>query len=145
VRRTAHGIPHILATGYRGLGLGAGYAFAEDNLCLLADTVVTLSAQRSRWFGPEAATPYGVSNLDSDLYQQRVNQSGVVERLLAQPAPLGPSPQARDLARGYAAGYNRYLAQLAPASKGEPGCGVAQPPAGRTPRRHLDPPHLGPL
>lgn len=110
VRRTAHGIPHILAADYRGLGFGAGYAFAEDNLCLFADTVVTLSAQRSRWFGAEASTTYGVDNLDSDFHQQAVNQSGVVERLLAAPAPLGPSRQARDLARGYAAGYNRYLA-----------------------------------
>jgi acyl-homoserine-lactone acylase len=122
VRRTAYGIPHILAADYRGLGLGAGYAFAEDNLCLFADTVVTLSAQRSRWFGAEASTTYGVNNLDSDLYHRWVNRSGVVERLLAQPAPLGPSRQARDLARGYAAGYNRYLAETTVAGLPDAAC-----------------------
>jgi len=122
VRRTEYGIPHILAADYRGLGLGLGYAFAEDNLCMFADTVVTLSGQRSRWFGAEAITRYGVNNLDSDLYHQWVNQSGVVERLLAQPAPLGPSRQARDLARGYAAGYNRYLAETTVAGLPDAAC-----------------------
>ncbi|NKE61134.1 peptidase S45 [Lentzea sp. PSKA42] len=100
IRRTSYGIPHVLAADYRGVGQGLGYAFAEDNACVMADIVVTLSAERSRWFGPD--------NLASDLYYQRVNQSTVVERHLA-----GVSKQARDLVRGYVAGFNRYLAQAA--------------------------------
>src|SRR5690349_16350798 len=111
IRRTAFGIPHILASDYRGLGLGAGYAFAQDNLCVLADDVVTLSGQRSLFFGPDGTTVYGDNNLASDLYHTWVNQSLVVELLLASPAPIGPSQQARDLVRGYVAGYNRYLAE----------------------------------
>ena len=47
-------------------------------MCLLADAVVTLSAQRSRWFGTDGNTINlsggGVDNLDSDLYHQWVNQ-----------------------------------------------------------------------
>ena len=35
------------------LGFGAGYAYAEDNLCTLANEIVTVRAQRSRFFGPE--------------------------------------------------------------------------------------------
>ncbi|WP_394619813.1 penicillin acylase family protein [Lentzea sp. JNUCC 0626] len=97
IRRTSYGIPHVLAGDYRGAGEGLGYAFAQDNVCVMAEIVVTLAAQRSRWFGPE--------NAASDLYYQRLNQSKVVERALAS----GPSKQARDLVRGYAAGYNRYL------------------------------------
>lgn len=98
IRRTSYGIPHVLASDYRSLGLGLGYAFAEDNACVMADIVVTLSAERSKWFGPE--------NLDRDLYHQRLNESKVVEREI--PAQ---SRQARDLVRGYAAGFNRYLSQ----------------------------------
>ncbi|MEV4313772.1 penicillin acylase family protein [Actinocrispum sp. NPDC049592] len=120
VRRTSYGIPHILAADYRGLGLGLGYAFAEDNACVMADIAVTLSAERSRWFGPDAAGASGSSNLDSDLYHQRVNQSHVVERLLA--APQGPSQQARNLVRGYVAGYNRYLAEKGVANLPDPAC-----------------------
>lgn len=106
IRRTSYGIPHIRAADYRTAGLGLGYAFAEDNACMMADIVVTLSAQRSRWFGQDATTESGENNLVSDLYHQRVNQSGVIERALR-----GTSQQARDLVSGYVAGFNRYLAK----------------------------------
>ena len=33
VRRTSHGIPHVLANDYASLGYGYGHAFAQDNLC----------------------------------------------------------------------------------------------------------------
>jgi Penicillin amidase len=54
IRRTEYGIPHILADDYGSLGYGYGYAFAQDNLCVLADRVVTLRGDRSRYFGPTA-------------------------------------------------------------------------------------------
>ncbi|MCA2218750.1 acylase [Jidongwangia harbinensis] len=114
VRRTEYGIPHIRAHSWWGLGLGAGYAFAEDNLCLLAQQIVTLDGERSRWFGPAGG------NVESDLYHRWVNQTRVVERALA--APSGPSPEARRLARGYAAGYNRYLARTGVAGLPESVC-----------------------
>lgn len=120
IRRTAHGVPHILASNYRGLGEGVGYAYAEDNLCVLADTVLTVSAERSRWFGPDARTVYGDNNLVSDLYHQQVNQSRVVEKLLTGPGR--PSRQVRDMVRGYAAGYNRYLAHTGVANLPDPAC-----------------------
>jgi acyl-homoserine-lactone acylase len=122
IRRTEHGVPHIVATSYRGLGLGAGYAYAEDNLCVLADSVVTLSGERSRWFGPDATNSLGQSNLDSDFVHRQVNQSRVIEALLAKPVPLGPSRDARELMRGYAAGYNRYLAERSVADLPDPTC-----------------------
>src|SRR3954462_15968612 len=51
IRRTAYGIPHIEARSFAGLGFRYGYAFAQDNICEMADTYVTVDAQRSRWFG----------------------------------------------------------------------------------------------
>lgn len=102
IRRTEYGIPHVRADDWRGLGRGEGYAFAEDNLCLLAEQIVTLDGERSRWFGAVD------DNVASDIYHTWVNQTRVVERALA--APTGPSPTARDLVEGYAAGYNEYLA-----------------------------------
>src|SRR5213596_3281893 len=53
IRRTAHGIPHILAKDYEGAGYGYGYAIAQDNICVLADTYLTVRAQRSRYFPPD--------------------------------------------------------------------------------------------
>lgn len=56
IRRTRFGVPHIRAQDERGLGYGIGYAYAQDNLCLLANEIVTVNAQRSRYFGPEQVT-----------------------------------------------------------------------------------------
>ncbi|WP_206297376.1 penicillin acylase family protein, partial [Pseudomonas viridiflava] len=49
VRRTTFGVPHIVAADERGLGYGIGYAYAQDNLCLLANEIVTVNGERSRY------------------------------------------------------------------------------------------------
>src|SRR5688500_17827948 len=51
IRRDTHGIPHILAADFAGMGFGYGYAIAEDNICTLAETYVTVRAERSRYEG----------------------------------------------------------------------------------------------
>jgi acyl-homoserine-lactone acylase len=129
IRRTEYGIPHILARDYGSLGFGYGYAFAQDNLCVLADRVVTLRGQRSRYFGPTADPddPFAdeedaTSNLASDVYYRGVRQSGVVRRLLARPAPLGPTAELREMVDGYVAGYNRYLRDTGVAQLPDPTC-----------------------
>ncbi|MGA5821535.1 penicillin acylase family protein [Kitasatospora sp. NPDC094028] len=109
IRRTEYGIPHVLAHDFRGLGYGYGYAFAQDNLCELANQVVTLRGERSRWFGPDARTPGDGANLAGDTYHQGLLRSGTVRRLLDQPAPVGPTEDVRRMVEGYAAGYDRYL------------------------------------
>ena len=53
IRRTEYGIPHIKAHSWGGVGFGFGYAFAKDNICTMADTYVTVDAQRSKYFGPD--------------------------------------------------------------------------------------------
>ena len=42
ISRTRFGIPHVRANDYASLGFGMAYAYAQDNVCLLADQVVTL-------------------------------------------------------------------------------------------------------
>ena len=37
IRRTAHGIPHIEAKTFGGVAFGYGYAFAQDNICPIAE------------------------------------------------------------------------------------------------------------
>ncbi|WP_433420572.1 penicillin acylase family protein [Microtetraspora malaysiensis] len=125
IRRTEYGIPHISAKDYGGLGFGYGYAFAQDNLCVLASWAVTLRGERSRYFGATAKSDDPVSpvtNLASDVYYKSVADSGVVRRLLARPAPVGPSDELRRLVDGYAAGYNRYLADTGVANLPDPTC-----------------------
>jgi acyl-homoserine-lactone acylase len=129
IRRTAYGIPHILASDYGSLGYGYGYAFAEDNLCVLADWVITLRGERSRYFGPNADTGDSLAgdedardNLSSDVYYRGLRQASVVRRLLARPAPLGPTAELREMVDGYVAGYNRYLRDTGVANLPDPTC-----------------------
>ncbi|TQS30506.1 penicillin acylase family protein [Microbispora sp. KK1-11] len=125
IRRTEYGIPHITAKDYGGLGFGYGYAFAQDNLCTLASWVVTLRGERSRYFGPKAESDdpvRPVTNLAGDVYYKSVAESGVVRRLLARPAPVGPSAELRRLVDGYVAGYNRYLEDTGVANLPDPTC-----------------------
>nr|AGS49399.1 hypothetical protein [uncultured bacterium esnapd4]QEO74985.1 omn10 [uncultured bacterium] len=111
IRYTEHGIPHIIASNHLGLGYGFGYASAKDNLCVLADTYLTVAGRRSRFFGQDGPANSGVgsasNNLNSDLHFQRINGSGVIDRYARS-----VSPPVRDLIRGYVNGYNRYLAQM---------------------------------
>jgi acyl-homoserine-lactone acylase len=115
VRYTEYGIPHIRAKDYASLGFGTGWAQAADQVCTLADGFVTVRGERSRFFGAEAKTDFSLSsasdNLASDLYFRGVREAGTVENLLAEPAPRGPSQQAKELMRGFAAGYNTWLKQ----------------------------------
>ncbi len=126
IRRTEFGIPHILAGEFDSLGYGYGYAFAQDNMCALADVLLTVDGDRSRYFGP--ATDSGdqingpLTNLDSDVYHRWVDDSGLVEKAVNQPAPLGPTTQVRQLMAGYAAGVDRYLADTGVVNLPDPTC-----------------------
>ncbi|WP_296232859.1 acylase [Pseudomonas sp. UBA4617] len=106
IRRTSYGVPHIVAKDERGLGYGIGYAYAQDNLCLLGNEVLTVSGERSRYFGASGKTLEQRDNLASDLFFTWLNSPSAVNAFLqAQP----DSVQA--LLAGYASGYNRALAE----------------------------------
>ncbi|WP_394616843.1 penicillin acylase family protein [Lentzea sp. JNUCC 0626] len=89
-------VPHVVAAHHRGLGDGIGYGQAKAHLCDLA-----------KLFAEFAADPQF-----RDLERRKV-----VEAIVAQPPPIGPTRQVRDLFTGYVQGYNRYAAR-------NPGCGA---------------------
>jgi acyl-homoserine-lactone acylase len=96
VLRTSYGIPHIQATDWGSLGYGYGYAFAQDNVCVLAREVLAATGTQSRWFG--AAT------LNADRVYKMANSAARVDA-----AWQTIDADTRHLLSGYAAGYNRYL------------------------------------
>ncbi|WP_233282020.1 bifunctional acylase PvdQ [Pseudomonas mangiferae] len=120
IRWTAYGVPHIKAADERGLGYGIGYAYAKDNLCLLADEIVTARGERARFFGREGQSSAEVDNVTSDLFFRWLNEAPALDRFLnAQREPV------RHLLQGYVQGYNRYLrdtafAQQPLACRGQP-------------------------
>ncbi|WP_439382283.1 penicillin acylase family protein [Amycolatopsis lexingtonensis] len=126
LRYTEHGIPHIVAKDFAGLGYGYGYAAATDNVCELANIYLTVSAQRSKYLGPGGdgypSLSEAANNLHSDLFFQRINDSGIVDRLAAQPAPQGPRPEVRQIVSGYVKGFNAYLARTGRSGISDPAC-----------------------
>ena len=124
IRTTSYGVPHVLAKDMAGAGFGFGYAFAREELCTVADRWVTVRGERSRFFGPEGVRDgqQEATNLQSDFYWKRVLALDLVGRELRQAPPVGPTPEVRELIRGYAAGYNRYLADVGVAGIPDPRC-----------------------
>jgi len=106
IRRTSFGVPHIRASDERGLGFGIGYAYAQDNLCLLANEVVTVSGERARFFGPEQSTLEERNNVTSDVFFAWLNTPEAVASFWA-----AQSPPIQQRIEGYVAGYNRYLTE----------------------------------
>jgi acyl-homoserine-lactone acylase len=115
IRRTEFGVPHIVAPDEKGIGFGVGYAYAQDNFCLLADSVVTVAGERSKYWGLQASykSTYGteIPNPASDLYYKVINAPELVDLSWNNQ----PSDSA-DLLKGYAAGVNRYLNETGRAS-----------------------------
>ncbi|MFM0642757.1 penicillin acylase family protein [Paraburkholderia bryophila] len=112
ISRTAYDIPHIEANDWAGLGYGYGYAQATDDLCTLADGFVTWRGERSRYFGPAAqAKAYSTigrpANIDTDFYFRFLVDDTALATFEKQ-----QSGEAQALARGFAAGYDRYLREL---------------------------------
>ncbi|MFT5681559.1 MAG: acyl-homoserine-lactone acylase [Myxococcota bacterium] len=96
IQWTSYGIPHITAEGYGSLGYGMGYAFARDHACVLADQIVMVRSERSRYFGEEW--------LDMDFGWLALDVRVQAE---AGWPTLDPDIQAAII--GYAAGYSRFI------------------------------------
>jgi acyl-homoserine-lactone acylase len=114
IQTTSYGVPHVIADDFRGAGFGMGYAYAKSDICEIAPRWLTVSAQRSRYFGPNERVPFGpgdgtYTNMQSDFFWQRILDEDVVGRELSEPPPAGPTQSVRDMVSGYVAGYNRYL------------------------------------
>ncbi|HKG64781.1 MAG TPA: penicillin acylase family protein [Solirubrobacteraceae bacterium] len=122
IRRTTGGVPHVKARDFGSLGYGFGYAYAQDQICEYASMIVTVSAQRSRYFGSEAESPNGGTNLQSDFFWQRIKDAKTVERLVKRRPPQGPARAVRQTIKGFATGYNAYLRKTGRAKLPDPTC-----------------------
>ena len=111
LQRTGHGIVHVTAPDHEGLGLGVGYAFTEDNRCLLAHRVEQVNGRLAAQIGADAPTRTAdasveLTALESDLFYRAYFDIDAIRAGFA----AGVEP-VRALARGYAAGVNRYRAE----------------------------------
>ena len=110
IQRTSYGVPHISAPHLGGAAYGVAYAYAQDNLCLLADQLLTNAGERSRHFGPDAVVRPGssLSNLRSDLVNRFLLDEPGQRALYAS-----VSDEGKLMIAGYVAGYNRFVRERA--------------------------------
>lgn len=110
IRRTTNGVPHIKADDLSSAAFGAGYAQAQDNICLLAEAVVKARSERSKYFGPDAEVGSGDNmNVINDFSFKAQDILGGAQRDYDN-----LSPESRAMIDGFAAGYNKYVADTAP-------------------------------
>ena len=102
---TEYGVPHITANSLESLGFGSGYAYAKDNLCILADQIIKVRSERAKYFGPDEVAGSGDNaHILSDFGHKAL-------QLMASAETLYPSlsENSRALIEGYVAGYNKFL------------------------------------
>ena len=120
--RTTGGVANISGENLADVGFGIGYAQAQDGICVLAETFLTVEGERSAFLGPEgvfkneAEGGLQFTNLNSDFYWTSIRDEHTVQELLKLPYPQGPSAEASEAVRGYAAGYDAYLKAIGGAS-----------------------------
>jgi acyl-homoserine-lactone acylase len=103
IRRTADGVPHVIADDLPSLGFGHGYAFAEDHACSLADAVVQARSEAARWFGRGEDDRW----VNQDLVYLALDMQG-----RGAAGFDASAPELQEQIRGYAAGYNHYLDEV---------------------------------
>ncbi len=106
IRRTAWGVAHILAKDIGSAGFGQGYAFAQDHACVLADQIIKVKSERSKFFGAHSGDG-DYLHLNSDFAYKHLD---VMKR--AETALAAQKDEVRAIIEGYAAGYNQYLADV---------------------------------
>jgi len=109
LERTGHGLVHVTAKTYKGIGYGVGYAYAQDNRCLLAYRIAQVNGRVAEQVGADkierilAESHSMTSQLMDAMFRTYYDSKAIREGFSKEPQAV------RDLAEGYAAGFNTYL------------------------------------
>lgn len=105
VRHTEFGVPHIKADNLESLAFGIGYAFSQDNACILLDIVARYNSRRSQYYGPDKVPgSRDNANLITDFSYLAL---GIREQAEAGYDSLSDNTKA--MLSGYSKGFNYYL------------------------------------
>jgi acyl-homoserine-lactone acylase len=107
IDRTTYGIAHVTASDYEGISYGVAYAYAQDNLCLTAERLLTLRGDRTRFLGAQGSGEIGLERLPNPQVDLFI-RAHMDDAALARAASTSSSEMQASV-RGYIAGYNRYL------------------------------------
>lgn len=94
IRRTEHGVPHILAKDFRGIGIGLGYTQVED----YGERVILGAIRAKGWMG----RTFGKDSIAGDFAAQ------IDARRVQETFPL-LDDETRDVYEGFAEGINIFI------------------------------------
>ncbi len=98
LRFTSHGIPHVKAESWEGLGYGFAHAVATNTVCVLAKELITVRGEKAKYFGDSER------NINGDAFHKALLHPGKIDEYLAS-----SSQDNKEMDKGYAAGYNNFL------------------------------------
>ena len=98
IRWTTHGIPHIKADDWEGLGYGFAHAIATNTICVLAREFVTVRGEQAKYFGATER------NVNADAFHRALLHKEKINEYLAY-----GSSESHELDAGYVAGYNNFI------------------------------------
>ena len=97
VRWTEHGIPHITAQTWEGLGFGFAHSVAQNGVCVLAKELITVNGELSKYFGAENG------NVNSDAFHRALLNDAKIDQYLraditatSTPMPISSLPRAQE-------------------------------------------------
>lgn len=103
ISRTTGNVAHVVASDLPSLAFGQGWASAEDRACDLADQVVKINSERSRFFGPGKDD----ANIDSDFAWAAVGIRDIAENYWND-----ADDRLRDVFTAYTAGWNAQIEDI---------------------------------
>ncbi len=98
IRWTSHGIPHIEADSWEGLGYGFAHAIASNTICVLAREFVTVRGEQAKYFGSSEA------NINADAFHRALLHPAKIDEYVSY-----GSAENHQLDAGYIAGYNNFI------------------------------------
>ncbi|MFT6092929.1 MAG: acyl-homoserine-lactone acylase, partial [Pseudohongiellaceae bacterium] len=98
LRWTSHGIPHVKANSWEGLGYGFAHAVATNTVCVLAKELITVRGETAKYFGDAG------QNINGDAFHKALLNPSKINEYLAS-----ASQENKEMDKGYAAGYNNFL------------------------------------
>lgn len=112
--RSAEGIAQIQAPTMAAASAGLGFAYAQDNFCLLQDYLLTVNGERSKFLGPDATNLTQVAhvpskNLETDFFYKLYVTAQQADQLYA-----AADADTKAMVAGYVAGVNRYIQTAKP-------------------------------
>jgi len=98
IRWTTHGIPHIKADDWEGLGYGFAHAIATNTICVLAREFVTVRGEQAKYFGASE------SNVNADAFHRALLHSDKIDEYMDY-----GSDESHEMDAGYVDGYNNFI------------------------------------